>query len=561
MSQENTQEECVKIDLAQRWEELTLKRNDTLKMARECAALTIPALLPPEGKKGGVELRQPCHSIGARAINNIAAKLLLALFPPNLPSFKLSVEESKLQDIQTLTEEVSKMEQGDAPPQKKNEGIRLAIDNKLKSFQKIMAQNIEFMAARPKLFLAFKYLVACGNTLLYMPDKKTVKVYKLDSYCITRDHVGNVLEIIVREIKAFGTLTPELQTAVQDSDKQGNSANKQYELADEVTLYTQVLRKNDDTWEARQEIEGVEIEKAKGTYTEKGTPNPWLVLRWSAISDEDYGRGLVEEYLGDLRSVNGTQKAFNDYLAVAAKIIGLVNPSASAGLAGKLSQAKSGDFVKGKKDDISFLELNKYFDFKTAMAMMEKKERNLEQGFLLNSSVQRDGERVTAEEIRTVASDLEDHLGGVYSVLAQELQMPFIQLIMHYSKKDLPIDLNGINPTVTTGLDALGRGQDLRKLADFMKTLGLLPPEMAWQLINPLELIQRLASALGVDPDNLIKTIEEIQQEREAAAQAQQQATQQDAVMKGMSGAIPHVVKSIGENPEALGQIQEAIQP
>ncbi|WP_416142518.1 portal protein [Escherichia coli] len=47
-----------------------------------------------------------------------------------------------------------------------------------------------------------------------------------------------------------------------------------------------------------------------------------------------------------------------------------------------------------------------------------------------NSAVQRTGERVTAEEIRYVASELEDTLGGVYSILSQELQLPLVRVLL-----------------------------------------------------------------------------------------------------------------------------------
>ncbi|WP_265102931.1 portal protein, partial [Acinetobacter baumannii] len=45
-------------------------------------------------------------------------------------------------------------------------------------------------------------------------------------------------------------------------------------------------------------------------------------------------------------------------------------------------------------------------------------------GFLLSSSIVRDAERVTAEEIRMQANELETSLGGVYSRLAVDFQKP-----------------------------------------------------------------------------------------------------------------------------------------
>lgn len=559
-SQQQQENQPSQVSLVARWDELSAKRDAPLRRARECASLTIPALLPPEGSTEADSLGHPYHSIGARAVNNISAKILLTLFPPNISSFKLNVDEKVLQEITELTKAAEKMaqESGDEEVGKREESIRLAITKKLKSHERIMRQIIEIMAARPKLFLALKYLVTCGNALLYTPDKKTIKVFKLNAYCVQRDADGNVLEILVREKIAYSALNEKLQQALTTTNKSLDQSAQAYKATDELEMFTQVKRLNEDTWEVIQEVDGVPIEEARGEYKDgdKGKPNPWLVLRWSAISDEDYGRGLVEEYLGDLRSINGSRKALNDYSSVAAKIIPLIDPSAPANLARKISNAKAGEAIRANKDHISFLELNKFYDFKILSDNMGSTLQSLEQGFMLNSSVQRQGERVTAEEIRTVASDLEDHLGGVYSVLAQELQAPFIRLIMYYSKEDLPDSLKNIHPEVTTGLDALGRGQDLTKLVSFFRALNLFPDGAGWKLINPLEGINRLASGTGVEPDNLIKTLQSLTNENKAEAQADQNAT----IQEGMTNAMPQILKTAGENPEVQKRISQAVQ-
>ncbi|MCZ0814423.1 portal protein, partial [Klebsiella pneumoniae] len=88
----------------------------------------------------------------------------------------------------------------------------------------------------------------------------------------------------------------------------------------------------------------------------------------------------------------------------------------------RLTAAQSGAFVPGRKQDIEFLQLEKSGDFTVAKNVSDTIEARLSYAFMLNSAVQRTGERVTAEEIRYVASELEDTLGGVYSILSQELQ-------------------------------------------------------------------------------------------------------------------------------------------
>jgi hypothetical protein len=150
---------------------------------------------------------------------------------------------------------------------------------------------------------------------------------------------------------------------------------------------------------------------------------------------------------------------------------------------------------------------------------------------MLNTSVQRGGERVTAEEIRYMARELEDGLGGIYTVLTQELQLPMLNIVLARmtKAKRIPALPKGIvKPTITTGLEAIGRGQDLEKLKMFVEGLVQMQA-MGWLKMD--EFVKRTANALGVDPLGLIKTSEEMAQEQQ---QAQQQAMMQQAVAPGI---------------------------
>ena len=73
-----------------------------------------------------------------------------------------------------------------------------------------------------------------------------------------------------------------------------------------VELYTHIERKN-DFFEVYQEVKGEVIAGSKGKY--KLDAMPFLPLRFSRIDGEDYGRGFVEELLGDLRSLEGLSQA------------------------------------------------------------------------------------------------------------------------------------------------------------------------------------------------------------------------------------------------------------
>ena len=80
---------------------LESRRNVFLERARESALLTIPTIMPREGFTDASKIRTPYQSIGARGVNNLAAKLQMALFPPNQSFFRLTVDDYTIAENQT----------------------------------------------------------------------------------------------------------------------------------------------------------------------------------------------------------------------------------------------------------------------------------------------------------------------------------------------------------------------------------------------------------------------------------------------------------------------------
>ena len=139
----------------------------------------------------------------------------------------------------------------------------------------------------------------------------------------------------------------------------------------------------------------------------------------------------------------------------------------------------------------------------------------------------RNAERVTAEEIRMLGQELESALGGLYSLLSTELQLPMVTRLMDVmgKKKTLPkLPKDIVKPVIITGVEALGRGNDLQKLDLFLSGAAqMFGPEVLQQYVMPNEYFTRRATALGIKTEGLIKSSEQLQQEQQAAQQAQQQ--------------------------------------
>ena len=469
--------ELDRVSLKTRWSKLEGDKSTVLDRARDCAELTIPSLLVKQGHKEQDALSTPTQSLGSRAVNHLASKLLLTLLPPNAPCFRLVPNQA---DLAELSEEQE-----------------AELDKALSSFERDLYSFIERKAYRVPLFEALKLLIGTGNALVKLQDQQ-LQVYNLEEYVVKRNALGKVIEIIIKEV-VHPTDIPEMDLTEEETD-----------------LYTCAKLLEDGKYEIWQEANDTIVPDSEGTVNAEDLP--FIALRWTAINGEHYGRGLVEQYLGDLRSLEALSMAMIDGAAAMSKIIFLVDPTGNT-RAKDLATAKSGDFRQGRSSDISTVKVDKLGDMQTPYNLIQEISQRLASAFLLTQSATRQAERVTAEEIRLVAGELEDALGGIYSILSQELQLPLVKIIFKTSNVALPKDL--VEPVIVTGLEALGRGHDYNKLVMFSQTLQqLLGPEIFAQHTNVDAVIDRVGTSLGVDVDGLIKNSEQLAQEEEAAMMA-----------------------------------------
>lgn len=506
--------------VAGRYAQLESSRDAFLQRARDAAELTIPTLMPPEGHSGTTLYATPYQSIGSRGVNNLASKLLLALLPTNSPFFRLTIDDF---DLALATN---------------GQADRGAVEEALARIERAGLQEIEASAVRVPVFEALKQLVVTGNALLYMPkDDKGMKVYRLDRYVTKRDAMGNVLEIITKESVSPLMLPEEVRQLLTDPE---DRSTKDYDL------YTYVCRK-DKKWEVHQEVQGIEIPESRGEY--KLDQNPFIPLRFIRVDGEDYGRGYVEEYIGDLKSLEALTKAIVEGSAASAKVLFMVRPNGTT-KARNLAESPNGAIVTGDANDVSTLQVQKGGDFRVAMETMNAIQERLNFAFLNNSAVQRNAERVTAEEVRYMAQELETALGGIYSILSQEFQMPLIKLLLNRLEADgkmpkLPEDT--VKPTIVTGIEALGRGQDLNKLATFLQYLQPLGPEVISSEMNIDDYISRLAASLGIDTGGLVKSPQQKQAEQQQAMAAQQQMMAEQTAAKMAEQATAPTINQVGK--------------
>ena len=526
---------------AQRYEQLRVDRNSPLMRARDCSKVTIPGLIEDENYGDAGRLPTPYQSLGARGVGHMTSKLAVTLFPTNENFFKLEIDSLAIlasnQDPQMITE----------------------FDSALVKVEQAVMRQFETLGGRAAMHEALKHLIVGGNVLLYISDEG-IKVIHLDSYVLCRDPMGNVTEIVVEE-EIFKDALPE--EYLEEDEEDDDDMEKRM-----VKIYTCIkFMDNECHW--FQEIKGKEVPGTHGKCA--ADVAPWIALRQDRVDSEMYGRSYVEQYYGDLLALENLYKAILEASASLSKVLFLCNPNGTT-RPRTLSQASNGSIVQGNAADVTVLQAaGKSQDLQIANQTIERIEKRLAFAFMLNTAIQRPGERVTAEEIRYMAQELDAGISGLYSILSRELQLPLVRRLIHIlrRKRKLPdfprSEVTGeplIKEKAVTGIEAIGRGDDRNKLIDFITTANqALGPQAMTQFLNVEEALRRLAASGSIDTTNLVKTKAQLQQEAAAQAEAEQQAQQQQLLETGIkSPAMAQAIKNFqGADPERAAQALAAI--
>lgn len=482
----------------QAWEAGALIRRPLLTRCEKYAAFTLPTICTPEGyNEQSEELQTDYQSVGAQAVNGLANKLMLALFAPSRPFFRLDLPSTLLKQLMDRL------------------GITEAsIQSKLSVAEQNCIKQLDRMGVRPQLYLALKHLIITGNCLLILgkKDKRPLRVLGLKRYTVKRSMSGKVIEIVVHEKIKFDELDDDVQSALKKlyptqylSQDPANPAT-----CKEVKYFTWV-RWNGRKYQVTHHVDDYDLpQEFNGAYTEKTLP--YRALTWELSDENNYGTGLVEQFSGAFASLSTLSEAEVQAAVLASEFRWLVNP-AGVTAPSDLENSANGAAIPGVKDDILPLTTGTGQALQLLDAVTTKYINQIGRGFLMGSAVIRDAERVTAEEVRLQANELETSFGGVYSCLALDFQLPMAYWLVELSD----VDLGGtqIEPTIITGLDALSRNGDLDNLKLCLQDLAALsglPPQT--QFVLKMDAIaQAVFAGRGVDGTQYVKSQAEQQQD------------------------------------------------
>ena len=485
------------------WNSMEQSKGDLIERSKDYARLTVPSICPFDSA-GTTEQEKANVMIGPRVVNFLAHKLIGTMFPHDRPFFKVKLSPQVEFD---MSKEV---------PQKQIDQAKTGIEERGMQVTNVAMSKLDMIQYRPMAVDAAKHLIITGNAVVRrLKDNKRV-VYGVKDFGCFRSLNGEVYDLIVRDTCRFDSLDRDVQDYVR---------NYMPGVRDNTTVNLFCRwRKKGEKWEFTQAVDQTNL----STFSMLAQKDmPCICLTWTLARGEHYGRGLVEDNIATFNGIDVSTTALLELFGIAADIKFLVNPGSVIDII-ELIESKRGSFHYGIEGDITSPNAahSKMADMQALTMAILDWERQLSAAFLMSSGSVRDAERVTAEEIRFYAKEIESAFGGLYSFLSMVWQYQEANWAMAQVQKSLP---SVLQVTITTGLDALSQETALDNLRLSLNDLGLLnaiPEEMRAEIS-----FERIARFIFMNRnlplDQFTLTDQEKQAKQQQAVQQQQQLMQQ----------------------------------
>jgi hypothetical protein len=389
---------------------------------------------------------------------------------------------------------------------------------------------------RPMLYVLLQNLIALGNVVLHLPeDNSPVRLYNIRNYCVRRTGTGELKQLIIRQCLMFDELDPKVQESVK-AHKGGGRFNKD----SKVHLFKMIARDSSGGYDVSQWVDDIRLPKEFDGYYKTYDDLPYRVLTWKILPEADYGTGLVEDYAGDFSALSALSEAQVKAAVLASEFRWMVRPNGMT-TAEDLEDSENGSVIPGTPEDVNIVDSKKAQDIVAIQGVNAEYITRIGRGFLLGSAITRQAERVTAEEIRMQATELETSLGGAYSRIALEVQAPVGRWLL--TKQKLSLRNTQIVMTIVTGLDALSRSGDLDALRGALQDLGnigMLSPEMRATL-KLSAIASTIFNGHGLAKDKFVYSEQEIQQSQQVQQEQAitNQATEAASVAAAEAQATP----------------------
>lgn len=485
-----------------------LKDASTLDAAEQYARWTLPNVFTKDitasdGKR--TSLVHDYQSTGALLVNSAATKIVDALFPQGSPFFRFAASA----DLTGIVDQL---------------GLQGSVFSAQAEMEAVASSIVFTKGGYAAKLRAIKLLLVTGNALEYF-DSETERsyVYSVRDYATKRDGAGNVLTTILRERISVADIPDDIRRA--------HFSNK--EMYDDVRLFTGIMRERRElgyVYKVYQEVETYPVGEPS-YYPEDQCP--YVVLAWNLVNGEHYGRSLVEDYAGDFARLSVLSRSLTLYEVEAARVVNMVS-SASGVDIDALQDAETGEFVQtnqpaGTSSGVWSHEGGNAQKIAALQAEISTIEQKLSRAFMYGGNT-RQGERVTAYEIRQNAQEAQSALGDAYSTLADNWlrKLAYLYVLNKYPEIRPMFELGALELDVTVGTASLYKSAQADRLLEAVQSLQLIVPvlQQATVRTNVDALIDSVMDSFGIQSSAFFYSEEELQA-RQQAEQAQQQQDQQ----------------------------------
>ncbi|MDG4856423.1 portal protein [Mesorhizobium sp. WSM4982] len=530
---------------------LTGRRQAVEDMARKMAEITLPFAFPPQGYVEGDQLPGNNQSVGAQCVNTLTSKLADVAFPPGHPCLKLLPEET---DVQQAVDE---------DPEQWAETIkaltRLAITHTTAFYSIGMRSSyIEYI----------RQLLIAGNCLWKHLKWRSPTWHRMDTYVVQRSQTGLQLAIVQKTCVAVAGLDKDtkafIEAKMQDTaDPKESPASVASQWEQEVDIYCCQMyippESGDDETEGSfrywEEYKGHYI---PGTGVETDYDAPVMHAGWLIKSaGRNWSPSYCEMYQGDMYTVEAAASGLNDITAAAALALMFHRPGSQSSIK-QVREARNLSILPGSAEDLTMFRSEKSADNNVVGGNLEQAARRLSAAFLMQSAIQRSGERVTAEEIQRLGTELDKALGGLYTNISDDNQKVIIVRGMVLNEERNPklrLPKDKVTVQVITGIEQTGDSQEAQNLLDWGSVVSKMWGPEGIKQVDVNDFATRYGTYKGIKTDGLVRKPEQVAQNDQQGMQA---GMMQEALSKGIGPGIKALAdhRPTTENPTAAPPTQ-----
>lgn len=388
--------------------------------------------------------------------------------------------------------------------------IHEQMNQELLADDRIVQQSIAASNHQEVLAACQFHTLISGLSVFGHLSRTEAKCYTIQNAVCVFDSMKEPVEVLVVDKIPIVDLPMSVRkraglnvTGVQDLDPSDQFA----------TVYTQQIRVSRDKLKIFTEINGVNIPELEYDLPVEAPaliPVPFMFLN----NADPYPTGWLTYNRGDCNSYENLSMSVEGMVQAAASAILGVPPSAKI-TSEELRQRRGLSVLPvgdGAKNALSIVTAPIAQNLQQVLGLADKKERRLMISFGMDFAIQRQGERVTAEEIQKLSQGLHKLFGATFKQNERSFQHKHCRREFSLCEeaglvRHIPPDY--FTMSLTTGLNEIQAQEDVQRMDSLIQRAGQFWGPMGLQSFSKDATLQWYANRFGVESDGVLMDSEQ----------------------------------------------------